>query len=47
MSVVSGSTITGVTEATLKVFNCETISAFVVCVNVEPLAALIAILTVP
>ena len=45
--VVSGSTITGLTEATLNGFNDATILALVEVVNVEPLAALIAILTVP
>ena len=47
IEVVSGSTITGVTEATLYFFNCVTILCFVAVVKVEPEAALIAILTVP
>ena len=45
--VVSGSIISGLTEATLYFFNCVTISAFVVSVSVEPEAALIEILTTP
>jgi hypothetical protein len=45
--VVSGSTISGFTEATLKGFNPLTISNFVWSVNIEPEPALIAILTIP
>ena len=45
--VVSGSTISGLTEATLYFFNCVTKFVLVVFVNVEPDAALIAILTTP
>ena len=45
--VVSGSTISGVTEATLNFFNCVTKSTFVAFVKVEPEAALIEIFTVP
>ena len=45
--VVSGSFITGLTEATLNGFNWVTISAFVVSVNVEPDFALIEIFTTP
>jgi hypothetical protein len=45
--VISGSTISGVTDATLYFFNCVTISFFVVLVKVDPDAALIAILTFP
>ena len=47
IKVVSGSTITGLTDATLYFFNCVTILCFVAVVNVEPEAALIAITTVP
>jgi hypothetical protein len=45
--VISGSTIIGLTDTTLNFFNCLTILSLVEVVNVEPLAALIAILTVP
>ena len=45
--VVSGSTISGVTEATLNFFNCVTKSTFVAFVKVEPEAAFIEIFTVP
>ena len=45
--VISGSTITGLTEATLYLFNCVTILCLVMFVKVEPDAALIAILTTP
>ena len=41
--VVSGSTITGVTDATENLLSCVTISSLVVSVRVEPEAALIAI----
>ena len=47
IDVVSGSTITGLTDATLYGFKDVTIFAFVVSVNVEPDAALIAIFTTP
>ena len=47
IDVISGSTITGVTEATLYFFKSFTISDFVWLVNVEPEAALIPILTIP
>ena len=45
--VVSGSTISGVTEATLNFLSCVTKSNLVALVNVEPEAALIEIFTVP
>ena len=47
IEVTSGSTIWGVTEPTLYSFSLDIISCFVCVVNVEPLAALIAILTTP
>ena len=47
IDVVSGSTISGTTEATLNFFNCVTKSNFVAFVNVEPEAAFIEIFTVP
>ena len=47
IDVISGSTIWGVTEPTLYSFSLSTMSDFVCVVNVEPLVALIAILTTP
>ena len=47
IDVVSGSTISGTTEATLNFFNCVTKSTLVAFVKVEPEAALIEIFTVP
>ena len=47
IDVVSGSTISGVTEATLNFFNCVTKSNLVAFVKVEPEAAFIEIFTVP
>ena len=43
IDVVSGSTISGTTEATLNFFNCVTKSNLVALVNVEPEAAFIEI----
>ena len=43
MFVVSGSTITGVTEATENFFSWVIISVFVVSVSVEPVVGFIAI----
>ena len=45
--VVSGSTISGLTDATLNFCNCVIILVFVVSVSVEPDAALMAIFTTP
>ena len=45
--VISGSTISGLTEAILYFLNWVTISVFVVFVNVEPDAAFTATLTTP
>ena len=45
--VVSGSTISGLTDTTLYLFNCVLILSFVAVVNVEPEIGLIAILTTP
>ena len=47
IDVVSGSTISGLTDATLNGFNDVTIFCFVVSVKVEPDAAFIAIFTTP
>jgi len=47
IDVTSGSTICGVIEPTLYSLNLLTISFLVCVVSVEPLAALIAILTTP
>ena len=47
INVVSGSSITGVTEATLKSFSCVIISDLVASVSVAPATGLIEIYTLP
>ena len=47
IDVVSGSTISGLTDTTLNFLNCVLILSFVELVSVEPEIGLIAILTTP